>query len=259
LALVDDDELVPDEALNPDDAPVDSAPQDAAPEDEDPKYTALKSQIEELKSRPAGNPELGELVALGKQFLAGQAPQDKGAAPDPAALKAFGERLQQLAVTGDPSEFATALLTAVNDVSARNVDAAAQRFGTPLVEKAGQFAVQAFLSHKRDVVGDNGSKLHTAISKDFKLTQQERNYIATANADEADSFLERKYKETAGDILLKSSGRARPRNLSGGDSGGKTGGGSAIPTPLQELAEQYWPDPKVRAEKLKAIEAGGEV
>jgi hypothetical protein len=237
-------------------------PEGGAPPD--PRLATMEAQITALMSRPNGNEEL---VALGKQFLERQ---NQPAPVDPAAgqadLAAFGKQLQESAILGKPEEFAALFMQAVNAVSERNVNAALQKHGTPLAEKAGDYAVATYMSARRDDAGPNGEKLHKAVQKAIVLAPNEKQWIASAPTQQAKAFLDAKYEQAAGRVLLASSSRARPQNIGGGGAGG-SGAGSVTALPgldaraqrnAEKLAEMYWPDPKVRAEKLKAAKAAME-
>ena len=230
-------------------------------------FEGMKAQLEALKSaesQPSG--DVAELVQMGKAFLAAQSRPKEDPNAGAADLARWGEQIQKAALTGTPEELGGLLLRAVNEVSQSKIDQALQERGAPVAAKAAKFAVSSFLNDMRDEVGDERAELHKNIAKQLPgaLNAREKEWVATADDAQVDQFLRSKYKQLAGDILLNTK-PARPADI--GDKGRSAlpaGSGGATIMQLvpgiprkdavrfEKLAESYWPDPKVRATKIKA-------
>ncbi|MGB8265201.1 MAG: hypothetical protein WCE44_02645 [Candidatus Velthaea sp.] len=267
---LDLDDILEDEqpiaaAPPPEDAP--APPADAPPAG--PTTAELQAQIAEMRGSQKASGDLAPLVDMAKQWFASQQTQQRGSQPpaaDPAAIADFGKQFQNVVIGGKPEEAAAFLLQAMDAVSRRSTADLARQYGAPLADKAADYTVSTFLQHKKDDVGE---KLSGAIAQHFKLTPQEKEWIATAPAQHATAFLDRKFDEAAGKVLQSSYAKRGPRSLSGGGPGG----GQSAPTGIlpgvdpkrqrefERLAKQWWPDPKVREAKLAAVraemEAGG--
>jgi hypothetical protein len=204
-------------------------------------------------------------VTLGQEFLKRQS-APASAAPDHEAgkrqLAEFGRKFQELALAGDHDALGTFFISAVNDVAQSQVNAALQQHGQPLANKAGAMALRSFIADKRDAA-PQGDKLHPLIAKEFSLTPQQKAWLATAADEHAQAFLEDRWEAAAGKVLLKSASRAKPRDIGGGrGAAGGAAGDNVTAFPgvdardqrrIDRLAEQFWPDPKVRAAKMKAM------
>ena len=208
-----------------------------------------------------GQGSIEDLLEMGKQFLANQKATPAPTPDNSAQLEAWGKKAQELAISGDPKEFAQFLATAVDQIAQTRITQTTAQLGG-IAERAGEFAVRVFLEHKGDELGPNAEKTHRFVSRNFKLSPEESSWVATANSTDSQAFLERKYRETAGEAFLKSSRSARPRNIDAGASGGGKGASNGLTfagvdqremEKQIKLAEEFWPDPAVREKKLKAI------
>lgn len=243
--------------------------QQASTEEEVPaEQTAEQKRIAELESErdswrsstSKSDDKMGELLEMGKQFLA------KQNAPVPASvnkdeLKALGKRIQDTVISGEPEDVVNMFTALAQHVSSNTVNSTLNQFGGPIAERAADFAVQAFLSQKGDDLGPNAEKTHGVVRREFKLDDAERTWLGTANAKDSRSFLERKYMEAAGNILMRSSQRARPKNLDASSGGGSgKGGGGNLPgldakqsKRMNDLAALLWSDDKTRESKMKQV------
>lgn len=250
-----------DEDLEEEEEEEESPPGDPPEQTPEQKQIAdLTAQLTELKNRPQTSPELAQLVELGKQFLSKQtstpAPENK------EQIATFGKSLQDAIISGKPEDAARLLVETADNIAKQRINEALATSGRPIAERTGDFAVQMFLASKAEDLGPNAEKMHKLIAKDFKLDDEERAWVATASAENTSKFLEKKYREAAGDVLIRSSKNAKPKDLGGGGSGGGKGGATVTTLPgvnaremkkQMQLAEQYWPDPVERAKKLKEI------
>jgi hypothetical protein len=228
-------------------------------------FAAMQTQLAELAGRGSVKDELAPLIEMGKQFFSAQGRPKED--PDAGAreLAKWGADIQKAALTGTPEELGGLLLRAVNEVSESKINAALQQRGAPVAAKATKFAISAFLNDMRDEVGEDKIDLHKRIAKELPamLNDRERAWLAEAGDAQVDSFLRAKYTQSAGQILLNAK-PARPSDIGDkGRSANVVGAGSTIAqlvpgiprkeaAKFEKLAESYWPDPKVRAAKVKA-------
>jgi hypothetical protein len=229
-------------------------------------FEGMKAQLEALKAgsgQPSG--DVAELVQMGKAFLAAQGRPKEDPNAGAADLAKWGAEIQRAALTGTPEELGGLLLRAVNEVSESKINAALQQRGAPVAAKATKFAISSFLNDKRDEVGDDKADLHKRIAKELPamLNDRERAWLAEASDAQVDAFLNAKYTQAAGQILLNAK-PARPSDIGDkGRSANAVGMGSTVmqlvpgiprkeAAKFERLAESYWPDPKVRAQKVKA-------
>jgi hypothetical protein len=227
----------------------------------DGKLAALQAEIDELRKARSGggdNPQMSELIELGKKFFNAQVKPTGDPAADKAQRAAYGKRLKDLVLTGDDEEIAAFFVSSVDEIADRKVNAALERVGTPMADKAGAFALQMFLEKKREEVPE---RVHKVVAKNFSITDADRRALATASAADVSDFLEAKYERAAGKVLLGSGSRiASPRGM-GGAGGGAGGASNVITFPgmsaaeskrFEEWAAELWPDEKVRAAKVKS-------
>jgi hypothetical protein len=229
---------------------------------EQKRIAELEGEITKVKS--GSDSKMAELLELGKQFLANQNRPTAPVIPDRSAdVRAFGEQIQKAVISGSGEEVANLLIQGMGAISDQHTNAALTRYGNPMAEKAGRVAVSDFLAQKEHELGPDGKKTHDLVAKGFALTPEERSWVATASDSDVQGYLTRKYEQAAGQVLLRSAGRARPRNIAGSGAGGPNGGlAASFPgvegkraKELERLAEAYWPDPVVRAAKLKVVAA----
>ena len=236
-------------------------PADLTPEQKE--IADLKAQITSLRSSASSSDDkMARLLELGEKFVSAQAKPD-APVDNSAAISAFGKKFQEAIISGTPEDVATLFLSANDNVTKARLNEAITKFGTPMAEKSGTFAVQAFLAHKKDEAGTNGEPTHNLVAKKFALEPDELAYVATASGKDTEAFLNKRYREIAGDVLLTASKKPRAPKLDGGSSGGASGGNvTTFPgvdvrraRELEKLAEQWWPDKAVREQKLKTIAA----
>lgn len=228
---------------------------------DDPRITALQAKIDELAGRPNNSGQMDQLLELGKQFLAKQNAAPLGTSDeDKRQYGEFGKKIQDAILQNSPEEAGEFIAKALREFSVRGASDVINERSGPVIEKAGQFATQAFLSSMKDQQGPNGEQLHRLVAKNFALTPREMQFVATASAADTKEFLEGKYERAAGKVLLSSRKNARPRDISGGGGGGKGASVTTFPgldatqdKRMQEFAEMLWPDEKTRAIKIKAL------
>jgi hypothetical protein len=231
----------------------------AQPTAAEAKLAGLEAEVERLRAMGGNSSaQMAELINIGKSFLATQAKPGEDPAEQANKIAAYGKKLKDLVLTGDDADIAKFFIGSVEDVAQRKVDAALSKYGNPLADKAGQYAVQMFLDTK---AADTPEKVHKLVAKNFMISETERQSLATATPAETKEYLDAKYERAAGKVLLGSASRiAAPRSMGGGGGGG--GGGNVVSFPGMNAAESqrlidwttelYPGDP---AKQKKSIEA----
>lgn len=212
-----------------------------------------------------GRGDLNELVTLGKAFLANQerANAPKPEAPPGVDMKALGKKIRETLLTAEDDEQAAQMFATLSKHYAKDeINAALSQYGAPMAERAGNSAVRDFLADKRDEATTETEKnLHRGVAKRFTVNAAEKQWLASASNEQANAFLENRYRTAGGDFLFESAKRPRPKDISGGGRGSSTAG---QPFPglqgqdadgIAKLAATLWPDPVERAKKIKAMQA----
>jgi hypothetical protein len=264
--ILDDDLDLEDDGTPP---PEPQAEPEPSVETEDQKeLKALRATVAGLEGKTALLDQLGPLLPSVKAALEKFGAPEKPGAPDTAQLAALGEKLQTTLLTGKPEEAAQMLIDLSTQIANRRVDSEIQRVGTPLADRAGDWTLSSYLNAKA-AENPNGERVHKLVAKELALTDQEKAWVGSAPAKDVRQFLDARYEQAAGKVLLRSSKAAKPRDLSGAGGGGASRSGSPLIPGLsareqreqERLAEIWYPDTpdgegqKKRIAHLKAVAA----
>ena len=234
------------------------------------KEPTVAELLAAIKDRGSISDDLRPLIEMGQAFLTKMsAPKgmDKAEADAQFANFASGVR-KALLEEKDDAVAGKVIFNTIREITQREIGGEIDRRGAPLAAKAGDYTVAAFLTSKKEAAAGPLAATHDLIAKGIAITAKEKAWLATAEDDEAKNFLERRYKETAGEVLLDSAKRARPRNLGGGSGGGDNRVRQFPDVPEREVrrlrrqVEAFYPgksgDEKFINEKIReAIEAIG--